>query len=54
MSRFGKSIGFYLLLFVLIWGIWAVFGIQSSQENKIYSDLVQYLEQGQVTQMVLS
>ncbi|MDY4976040.1 MAG: ATP-dependent zinc metalloprotease FtsH, partial [Clostridia bacterium] len=54
MSRFGKSIGFYLLLFVLIWGIWAVFGIQSSQESKIYSDLVQYLEQGQVTQMVLS
>lgn len=54
MSRFWKSIGFYLLLFVLIWGIWAVFGIRSGQESKVYSDLVQFLEQNQVTQMVLS
>lgn len=54
MSKFWRNIGFYLLLFVLIWGIWAVFGIRSGQENKVYSDLVQYLEQGQVTQMVLS
>ena len=54
MNRFWRNIGFYLLLFVLIWGLWAVFGINAQPETKVYSDLVQYLEQGEVTKMMLS
>ncbi len=54
MNRFWRNIGFYLLLFVLIWGLWAVFGINAHPETKVYSDLVQYLEQGEVTKMMLS
>ncbi len=52
--RFLKNMGFYLLLFVLIWGMWTLFGIGTEGNNKVYSDLVQYLEQGEVTEMILS
>jgi len=41
-------------LFVLIWGIWAVFGIDTGRDTKVYSDLIRYLEEGKVTAMVLS
>ncbi len=49
-----RSLGFYLLLFVLIWGMWTVFNIGTEQDVKIYSDLVQYLEEGSVTEMILT
>lgn len=54
MAKFLKNIGFYILLFLLIWGIWTLFGIDSGQENKMYSDLIRYLEDGKVTEMVLA
>lgn len=54
MSKFIKNIGFYLLLFVLIWGMWSLFGLNTNQNQPVYSDLILYLEQGQVREMVLT
>ncbi len=54
MSRYIKTIGFYILLFIVIWSIWTMVGIQSTQDKMVYSDLVNYIEAGQVKQMVLT
>jgi len=48
-----RSIGFYILLFVVIWVIWMMFNGGTGQYNMVYSDLVKDIKDDKVETMLL-
>ena len=51
MKKYFRGISFYILLFVVILMIFALYSLPGNKDEKIYSDLVQKIQQGQVKQL---
>jgi len=48
---FKDYFGFYILLFVVVFTIFAMYAFQSNKEKKYYSDLINYVKVGQVKEL---
>ncbi len=51
MRRYFRGIGFYLLLFLVIVGIYTMTSMPSAENKEIYSDLLVKIQQEQVTEL---
>lgn len=51
MKKYFRGISFYILLFVVILMIFTLYNLPDNQDEKIYTDLVRLIQQGQVAKL---
>mgnify|MGYP003317556172 CR=1 FL=1 len=51
MKRYLKGVGFYLILFAVIVGIFSLTSSPTLEQNEIYSDLIVKIQNGEVDEI---